>query len=222
MSNRASKAGALTVELVVVVVGVLIALAADSWWDARGDAQRAEAYLVALETDFSAAQADLDVAIAGYRRTAEQTGAFLEYIQAPERPAGDAPDPFAGEDVRFFPPVGTIDALLTTGDIALLPESVRIVLIRERAEFVSRTDQMNRFIDLWVASTRDIFLPNEEARFQGSLKADDLSEIARQSAQARTGWFQLYIAVENVLGEHMALKGSIDSVLQAVRAARDG
>jgi hypothetical protein len=218
MARGPIKVRALTLELVIVVAGVLIALAADSWWDARDDDQRTDAYLMALEADFSMAQRELDVAIDGYSRVLTLTTEFLTYVQAAERPDGPAPDPWAVDDVRFFPPFGTIDALLTTGDIALLPESVRTVLIRERAALDNRLEQSRRFLDLWAASVRDIFLPSEEARFGGATGPSSIAEVARQSPQARTGWLQLRVAVGNVLAEHRAMKSSVDAILEAVQA----
>ena len=218
MARGPIKGRALTVELVIVVAGVLIALAADSWWDARDDDQRADAYLLALETDFSMAQRELDIAIDGYSRTLTLATEFLTYVQAAEQPDGPAPDPWAGDDVRFFPPFGTIDALLTTGDIALLPESVRTVLIRERAALENRLEQSRRFLDLWAASVRDIFLPLEEAGSGGATDPSNIAEVTRQSAQARTGWLQLQVAVGNVLAEHRAMKSSVDAILEAVQA----
>jgi hypothetical protein len=223
MSKSTNRAGTLALELTIVVAGVLIALAADSWWNARGDAQRVDRYLAALEADFVTAQTKLDATIETHEQILENTRGFLAYVQAPERPEGDVPNPLMGDDERFFPPFGTIDALLTTGDISLLPEPLRLVLIRERSVIDSRMEQASRMQDLWAASVRDIVLPVEEARFRTRVDMGDVStiaEISRSSPQARAGWNQLSIAVANVLAEHRAMQSSVAAIVDAVRSAR--
>ena len=57
MTTKTSSSGgwnwrATAREIGIVVAGILIAFALDSWWDRRNDARREAAYLLALHADF--------------------------------------------------------------------------------------------------------------------------------------------------------------------------
>ena len=58
-----ARALALLLELGVVFLGVLIALAADSWFQSGQEAERELAYMLALQSDVIEAQDRVDVAI---------------------------------------------------------------------------------------------------------------------------------------------------------------
>lgn len=136
-------------ELVIVFLGVLIALWADQWIQARQDAARAVSYLERLQEDvradlrslrFSAAQARNRLAIT------RQVDAWLHDLDA-------APDPdslvmkvhFAG--VLFPPTISTftIDELRSTGDLRLLNNEA---LKRQIADYYN---QIGMQIDQWGA-----------------------------------------------------------------------
>ena len=55
---------ALLLELVVIILGVFAALAADSWWGGRAEHARMQQNLVALGRDLAAAEREIRVSIA--------------------------------------------------------------------------------------------------------------------------------------------------------------
>ena len=74
-SGRA-RFGALTLELFVVVLGVLVALAADSFWEERTQRSREQAYLDAVVRDMAAARDTITAAMQG---TVAMSAAFLPF-----------------------------------------------------------------------------------------------------------------------------------------------
>jgi hypothetical protein len=128
--RRRSGSGALALELVVVCLGVVIALAADSWWKSREDASRVRATLEAVSADLGLAreeleaahQRDLDIIV-----TMREARAWLRT----GRPIPDSvrmpgtPGPSIGTI-----PIGSLRALLESGDVNLLESrSLRATLV---------------------------------------------------------------------------------------------
>lgn len=141
-SSKSNRAAQLLLELVIVFLGVLIALAADSWRQNRESTQRADSYLSAIASDMAESERILREAKANneiYLARADSVQSILQ---------GRAQLPDGVADVRAMmqlqadlpgPPMGTLRAVLTTGEISLLrSESVRATLIREYAVIESR------------------------------------------------------------------------------------
>lgn len=91
--SRIAQAGSLPralAEIAVVVVGVLIALAAESWWADRQEARIELEYLVQLEEDVGALVAEIEASVAEETRILEQLQeAAQELVQGdPDLPFG--------------------------------------------------------------------------------------------------------------------------------------
>ena len=120
-------------QILVVVTGILVALALDAWWDARQDAARERAYLRQLDADL----AQTDVIIDSYDRflrPVDSTAALLvRAYRTPAPPPEDSLYTWLLVGSRFGVPrpvVGTAEALVTTGDLALVRnDSLRIEIV---------------------------------------------------------------------------------------------
>lgn len=136
-------------ELVIVTLGVLIALSADQWIQAREEAAREIGYLERL-------QADVAADLRSLRFSADQARnrlAITRQVDAWLHDPGAAPDPdslvmnahFAG--VLFPPTISTftIDELKATGDLRLLRNEA---LKRQVADYYN---QIGLQIDQWSA-----------------------------------------------------------------------
>lgn len=137
-------------EFVLIVTGVLVAMAANSWWTSRQDHARERSYLAQLLADTRANQERVDsayasdsVAMASTRRIlallSDTTPASEQPRDSTRRglPGGDA---FSSPDFR--PLLGTYTALLETGDLQLLDSPglrFRLVAYQSSLESVRET-----------------------------------------------------------------------------------
>lgn len=136
-------------ELLIVVVGVLIALAADSWRQERQDQARALSYVQALASELTTARAELLDAVNETEAMRDSASSFYQGLRQ---------DPGSPDDRRlgdlYWPelpvvPTGTIDALLLSGDINLLPDpEARSVLINERSAIEMQVATLDRLYEV--------------------------------------------------------------------------
>lgn len=219
--TRRGRAGSLAMELVVVVVGVLIALAADSWWADRFERQRVDAYLVALQGDMAQAETDLGLAASTLAAHAADVATFLTILESPIPAPDSTTVPYhtlTGGGGRFFLPTGMLDALLTTGDINLLPTSLRVTIIREFATLESRNLQVERFNDLMIETLTYLDLPRQELVVSGQVPAGAAlsARAIQQDPTVRHGWTKLAIVFANQAQELSDMRRAAAAILEAV------
>ena len=119
----------LVAELAVIVAGVLIALAADSWWEQRKERRQAEEYLQQLLNDFRQTERQLKNAIGGDTRKFESASRVIDRAYRGHFPPADSLDLPTGYDF-FLPPTGTLTALVQGGDLRLLDsDTLRFELV---------------------------------------------------------------------------------------------
>ncbi len=146
-------------EGVVIVLSILLAFSIDAWWDGRQERDREYAALDALARDFDNAAVILDRHAAVLESTAAAAKILLGWTgpNARPRPA----DSLATLMVpmwrltRFEPPMGTLDALLGSGDFRLVrSDQLRGALAAFRAQLASmnRTQDYGRDVafGLWA------------------------------------------------------------------------
>lgn len=134
-------------EFILIVTGVLVAMAANTWWTSRQDHTKERSYLAQLLADTRANQERVDSAFASDSAAMVSTRRLLALLSdttpAPPDsarrglPGGDA---FASPDFR--PLLGTYTALLETGDLQLLDSPglrFRLVAYQSSLESVRET-----------------------------------------------------------------------------------
>lgn len=123
----------LFAEFGVIVAGVLIALAVDSWWERRQEQKLAEEYLRQLLVDFRETERGLQGTIEGDTRTLERAEAVLDRAYTGRFPPADSLDLPSGYNY-FEPLTGTLTALVEGGDLRLVADdSLRFDLIGHSA-----------------------------------------------------------------------------------------
>ena len=126
-------------EIVVVVAGVLIALALNAWWGAQQDAERERDYLAGVLAELRATEAELTGEIEtsrGLFRDAQRVHHAFFLASPPPIDSLQAWWRFSHSDPE--PTFGTLRALIGTGDLTLVrDDSVRaaLVWIGERAGY---------------------------------------------------------------------------------------
>jgi hypothetical protein len=190
---RAWRAGArwFAAEFLVVVAGVLVALAVQAWYEGRRDAARERAYLLQLAADLRDTERLLDTADVANRASTLAAARFVRAFYEPTRPPRDSVLAWYGrassyETVR--PVTGTVEALIVTGDLNLLRSdraraavsayldlSRRLVASQQtyEAEFLRASDALDEKID--YAETIPARVP--PARIDSLARADPLFPI---------------------------------------------
>ena len=124
-SGRSARS--LAIEALVIVGSILLAFAIDAWWDEREQTERREAVLGSLRSDIALARADMDRVLPLSVRSLNGL-AELQRL-SDEGPIPEALWPKADTLLAygfgagsFDPPMGTIDALISSGELQLLQD----------------------------------------------------------------------------------------------------
>jgi hypothetical protein len=121
-------------DLVVLIAGILLALAGDAWWEQRQEAAVEIGYLESIRDDLAQMSLELDRAIVSDSADAAMNFQEVQRLRAGE-PVGRLS--FRFEDVSFS--IGTIQALVGSGDIRLVSSrELRADIIAFHATFDAR------------------------------------------------------------------------------------
>lgn len=131
---------AVLVEVAIVVIGVLVAFALNSWWQGRQADAREQAHLRALHADFQDNVRLLERHIEAEQRTIEASRTLLALLKRPEAPQADTARALIVDvfnSGRFQPVMGAYEAMLGAGGLSLISDdSLRTAL----ASFASMTE----------------------------------------------------------------------------------
>jgi hypothetical protein len=174
----------LLAEFAVIVAGVLIALAVDSWWERRQERNQEEEYLKQLLVDFQATERRLRGAIAADTKRVEEVNSVIGRALRGPLPQADSLELPTGYNY-LEPLTGTLTALVQGGDLRLLrSDSIRFELIAYSA-LIHETETILRHTEtlIWNSTERVIL-----GRARHSQSA------ARREANAGLGWGQVDVA----------------------------
>jgi hypothetical protein len=116
-------------QFILIVVGVLVALSADSFRESWGEQRREATYLEDLFRDLEVTLTMVDRAIAADKQHIARSRSMLTYLQSTEDAPQDSLRQWRGVGWPGFATVtGTMRALLETGDLRLLSGGMRRAL----------------------------------------------------------------------------------------------
>jgi hypothetical protein len=211
-------------ELVVVSLGVLVALAADSWWRGQQDVDRALGYMRALQADMSQARVQLDTGLERTDDQLERTETMLGWIRS------DAPIPdgatCCGIAIGGDPdiPLGTLSALVQTGDVNLIEsEELRALIVSRHAVLASQELRLGRFYDLVLDNLRDLLAAHEAVRHeQRILDVEVPVEIVRGNPAIISAYRVHLVTLTNRRVILQFMCEEVDSMLLALADALGG
>lgn len=171
----------LFAEFTVIVAGVLIALAVNSWWERRQERNHARQYVEQLLADFQTTERRLRSAIETETQRLEGVNSVID--RAFRGPWPQADSLVLPTGYNYFEPLkGTMTALIQGGDLRLLrSDSIRFELIAFSA-LLHETETILRHTETlsWHSTERVT-----EGRARHSQSA------ARRAANAGRGWGQV-------------------------------
>ena len=202
-------------DLVIIVVGVLIALAADAWWQGREEARRELEYLLAIQSDMAEAGPALTNAI-----QLDSATVFLDRALAEQLRSGgslDTSEPLrismAFADVSV--PSGTIRALIGTGDIRLVQSApLRAQLIAFDALLDRTLTWRNALESGIIENNRELMREMEVARMAraGVAVGNDPLDQLRRRPGFISGLEMHVVSVGNRISLHRELLRSIEEL----------
>ena len=206
------RAKRLVVEMCVVFFGVLVALAADSWWERRAELRRVDEYLEALAGDVAEARARLRVTTNQTEQYLATTDSFLSLLRSAD------PLPPDSRQIPVFMsslalPTGTLDALVETGDINLLDDEIRTAVVGGRAAVAHDVQDYEKAQDAMYAAFRDRLLAAERIRLQRGLAGALIpARLVRESADMIASYAIHRGSLQNQLNSISNLEAAFDSI----------
>lgn len=219
-------------ELSLVIVGVLIALAVDSWWGDRKDRERERAYLRQLLSDTRTTEARLQESIEEDSITLVNVSRFLgaaDSFHNAANPAAAVPpaDSITSWTVTayasFVPLTGTYTALVENDGLRLLrSDSLRFQLIAYAARIASSQEVLRHTeTRVWhnseqahLAFWKNVMQPSGKRRWRRGVDAESLL----QDPEILTTFSMQRTVGENRLGTLRGLREPVATLRRMLEA----
>ena len=197
MDATRGRAGAIAAELIVVFVGVLVALGADSWWDQRQERQRLHGNLEALARDMVSGDSDVAATIRLDSTTAAELGRVREALLSEARGATMVSAEFDDYSINVPPlPLGTLRLVVQSGDVRLVEgEEYRQDLIQGLA----RLELVQGWLDDLATEARRAGEAATRARDQSRVSGLTWPEAAFGDVEVTTSLSVVEDRLENIV-----------------------
>jgi hypothetical protein len=144
-------------EFLVVVAGVLTALAMQSWYQARQDAAAASTYLSQLKVDLEATQEMLETAVVEDSLRAEANAWLLDALRNPVMPTPESSSRLRlrlGYYSDPRPVLGTVSTLIETGDIRLIRDPrLRSRIVAYASLMATDAEELSRHVNRLISAS---------------------------------------------------------------------
>ena len=145
-------------EFLVVVAGVLAALAMQSWYQASRDAKAANVYLAQLQSDLEASEQMLRTAVMEDSLRAAANGWLLDALHAREIPSADSSKSWLRFRLGFYsdprPVLGTVNTLIETGDIRLIRNAqLRSQIVAYASLMATDAEELSRHVTRLISAS---------------------------------------------------------------------
>lgn len=149
---------AVVLEVFIVVLGVVIGFQISGWGEARADRAKEQAYLHQLANDLHRTERSMIHADSLARPFAEAEAFLARAFYLAERPPEDSLLAWFIPSTYFDairPVLGTVEALITTGDLALIEnDSLRLAITAYLDRSRLHLSYADRTFDDWVSDDR--------------------------------------------------------------------
>jgi len=214
---------AAAVQLLTIVTGVLVALAAQSLWNRRQDSEREREYLTQLRADLAQTSARVAESITTQEITVHKLGRLRQALHSTD----DAPPDSVRVWVRHRMATAdfttsTLDALLQTGDVNLIADdSLRLAIIAYAAQLDEIRRSLERVGNAYLERSANARAAEERySTFSPVSWTDtiyppgtiDLRGL-RNDPEARAAFNDVYLSVNNALARFRSSKEIADELV---------
>jgi hypothetical protein len=156
MKDKVTRSRRLVGEFLLIVAGVTVALAADSWRAARGEHEREADYLAQLRADLSENRQRLESSIEREKMQGEAALAALRAVQEGRAISLDSAlvwmvdrRAFAYSDPRLL--TGTFSGIIASGDIHLVRDpGIRTTILAYLPQIDEDKAEFDRWVDFYL------------------------------------------------------------------------
>ncbi len=209
----------LMAELMVVVLGILMAISIDAWWNEIGDRRSEQALLQALGDEFEKNQELLNRRFDIYHRRSSAASALLSLGPDATNLEPDLLNSHWRWVIRggtYNPSTGVLDAAVSSGNITVLRDpDLRLALARWPGHVKSLANVENRIDNLIF----DQMVP--WIRLQTALPDDSFGEtgIPKASSEIDFDLLSSSTVIENFLREEVAWDRVLDKQMENLNEA---
>lgn len=163
-------------EFVLIVAGVLVALAAQAWWQSRDDRALERVYLHQLRADLTETERIIAQADTSMAPVSQALNALQYSFGEPHRPPRDSVFALMRTGVggwdRIRPVLGTAEAMIATGDLSLIrDDDLRNAIVgyveEQRSEMAAYRYAWEGAREAWIAFAASVD-PREMALYRMS------------------------------------------------------
>lgn len=209
MDKFRSRAVGLLLELVTVVLGVFIALAADAWRQGLVDRGRESAYLASLEADLSETLSELRRSIELDESRLAEVSAFVDWLRSDQPP----PSP----DYRS-PGMGPAPLYISSATLRIGADDVGLVrdlaLRNEIARALSVVEKFAERIMMIDEAGLELFLHRYDVEAEIRLSTPDAPITAFREKPL---WLAGYRGYENIVQNRIEMMKGVEEALERLR-----
>lgn len=213
----------LLLELGAVFFGVLIALAADSMWETRQEHQRELDYVRALVVDMTAARDTLITSIGQAEEGGDAYARLLSRAVWGSPNAEGAPLDSVPTFPVVFLPTGTLDALITTGDVNLIrDEHLRETIVREHTSIHDAKSWLAREEAGLISLRMDFLEPvrrSDDAQMGIFPSEEEMVQLARTDPKFAAVLTSIMMTLGSYEQAQERMLSSVNTLLGAAEAA---
>ena len=145
-------------EFLVVVAGVLAALAMQSWYQARRDAKAASVYVAQLQSDLEASVQMLRTAVVEDSLRAAANAWLLTALHDRANPSADSSTSWLRFRLGYYsdprPVLGTVNTLIETGDIRLIGNArLRSQIVAYASLMATDAEELSRHVTRLISAS---------------------------------------------------------------------
>jgi hypothetical protein len=231
-------------ELTVVVVGILLALGLQSWWQTRENGARGDAYQRQVLADVKQTRATYQKAIATDAQLRNVTAQLSEALHTRQTLEGEQAMAWLAWRSGWFadprPVVGNVYALIDTGDIQLIANpKVRAAIVEYAsilkgglADIDGQPDRMRRANDSELLRFEEAGLPpkmgllfvSDKGKYEGEFSKEYLNLYnaawpkLQQDAQYRNVQNLRILAYDNMTSYHKEILAASEKLIAILEA----